>query len=112
MSDLALGVRSPVLRKNALAAESPAPVSGKNALAKVSHPKVFFRPALFVATISFDLGTPYPPKRTLSVFQTALTQAFRTLAFTELTLDLGERTHSIAANSATAAVARTPDGTH
>ena len=126
MSDLALGVPSPVskkyalaaespapaLRKNALAAESPAPVSGKNALAKVSHPKVFIRPALFVATISFDFRTSDPTKRPLSAVQTSITQAFRRIAFTELTLVLGERTHSLAVKSATSAVARTPDGTH
>ena len=96
MSDLALGVPSPVSKKHALAAESPAPVSRKialsedslapiskkHALAAESHPMVWKSSDLVVASLYFDFRTLYPPKRPLFAVQTTLTQAFRTLAFT------------------------------
>ena len=104
-----MGIPSPISKKNALAAESPTPVWGKIALAKLSHPKFWRRPALFVATISFDFRTSNPTKRPPSAVQTTIAQAFRRLAFTELILVLGERTHSLAAKSP-AAAARNPDG--
>ena len=105
-----MGIPSPISKKNALAAESPTPVWGKIALAKLSHPKVWIGPALVAATISFDFRTSNPTKRPPSAVQTTIAQAFRRLAFTELILVLGERTHSLAAKSP-AAAARNPDGT-